>query len=48
MLDCSIDAAEMAASLPELVLAYQSKNYLRSLNELTLWFIGQQPGMRLN
>ena len=34
--------------LLELVLHYQSKNDVRSLNELTLWFIGRQPGMRLN
>jgi hypothetical protein len=27
---------------------YQSKNDLRSLDELTLWFIGQHPGMRQN
>ena len=32
----------------ELVLHYQSKKDLRSLNELTLWLIGQHPGMRLN
>jgi len=34
--------------LLEIVRYYQSRNDLRSLDALTLWFIAQHPGMRLN
>jgi hypothetical protein len=34
--------------LVEIVRYYQSKKDLGSLDALTLWFIGQHPGMRLN